>query len=217
MRALVVGAAPHPGEDAFYAALGRDHDLVVAADAAGEWLIGLGIVPDVVVGDFDSALPGAGERLVGAGSRVIRHPARKDETDLALAVAEARDAGASALTLTAAFSARLDHTLAAIGALARAAAIEAQAREPDMTIRTVRSPERPVLELALDRGTLVSVFAVLGPAEGVTLEGFAYPLAGAHLEPMAGLGVSNVLESPMGRIRIEHGTLLVVTPRTTGP
>jgi thiamine pyrophosphokinase len=213
MRALVVGAAPWPDADpVFYVRLACEHDLVVAADAAAEWLCELGVIPDVAVGDFDSARAGAPERLRARGISVRTYPRDKDLTDLELAVDEARAAGAGALTLTAAFSARLDHTLAALGLLARAADIAGMAREPGLTAWAMDGATRGSLELPIGVGETVSMMAMLGPAGNVTLSGMEYPLSGADLAPCSGLGLSNRVVSPPATITVGSGSLLVIAP-----
>ena len=210
MRALIVGAAPRPGSGTFYAALASAHDLIVAADAAGETLLNAGVRPDLVVGDFDSSQPGAAERLRHAGIRLEMHPERKDVTDLDLAALAARAQGADAITFTAAFSHRLDHTLAAFGTMARCADLAAEAVEPDMHAWVVDSVHRPSVELPVTKGTTVSVLALGGRAERVTLTGFEYPLLDAALEPLSSLGVSNVARGASLRAEVLGGTVLVI-------
>jgi len=210
VRALIVGAAWAPGADSFYAGLAADHDLVVAADAAAEQLLDIGVKPDVAIGDFDSALPGAIERLKATGVRVRAFPTSKDATDLDLAADATRAAGATSVTITGAFRARLDHTLAALGTLGRLADLSAVAVEPDLRMWVADGETRPTLTLALVPGTVVSILAIGGAALGVTLRGFSYPLEDARLEPVSGLGVSNVADAASQTVALSAGTLLVV-------
>ncbi len=58
--------------------------LVVAADSGAEHAVALGWSVDVLVGDLDSIGPELAARLEAAGTRVLRHPEAKDQTDLAL-------------------------------------------------------------------------------------------------------------------------------------
>ena len=210
MRALLVGAAWAPGADSFYADLAREHDLVVAADGAAERLLDAGVKPDLAVGDFDSALPGAVERLRAAGVHVRIFPTSKDATDLDLAADAARDAGASSVTITGAFRARLDHTLAALGTLGRLAELDATGAEPDLRLWVAGGEARRDLKLALAPGTIVSILAVEGAAVGVTLRGFVYPLDEARMEPLSGLGVSNVAGAASQSVSLSAGTLLIM-------
>jgi thiamine pyrophosphokinase len=184
---LVVGAAPLPGHEPFYRELLAAASHVAAADAAGEWCVGLGRVPDVVVGDFDGAREGAPERLSALGAAVEVHSPSKDETDLELAVARALATWDCPVVLTAAFSERIDHTLAALGALVRAGA-GARAEEPSWTAYVCR-PGEPQ-ELILEPGAIVSVVP-LTEAPLLTIDGAQWPLVGVPVPLLSGRGVSN--------------------------
>jgi thiamine pyrophosphokinase len=209
---LVVGAAPLAGHRAFYSELLAGAGSVVAADAAGEWCVALGRVPDVVIGDFDSAEPGAPDRLRALGVDVVEFPRDKDETDLDLAVAVARERAAGPLVITAAFSLRLDHTLAAFGTLTRAGS-GATAREPGWTA-WVCAPDTPC-DLDLESGATLSVLA-LGPADGVTMSGAVWPLVDAALPALGGRGVSNRADGGPVHVRTAHGTLVVMVQEEAG-
>jgi thiamine pyrophosphokinase len=210
MRTLVVGAAPVPGEYAFYNALLAEAHEVIAADAAAEWCVALGRVPDVAVGDFDSAEPGAAERLTALGVDVTCFPTDKDVSDLDLAVATARGRGARSVTLTACAHLRLDHTLAALGTLMGTADLDGELVEPEFAAWPLDADSRRVIHLVGPTGALVSVFSIGGTAEGVTLDGFRFPLDDAVLPPLSSLGLSNALRSSSASVALGHGRLLVM-------
>lgn len=203
---LVVGAAPAAGADDFYRGLLAAAGAVVAADAAGPWCASLGRVPDVVVGDFDSADPDAIARLERLGVCVERHSPDKDDTDLELAVRVARERWALPLCLTAAFTDRIDHTLAAIGVVLRAGA-GAWIAEPSWRAWPC-SPELP-LSVSLERGTTYSIVA-LGPCKGVTARGGRWELRDATLAPLSGRGVSNEAVGTPLTVEVGSGVLVVV-------
>lgn len=205
-RTLVVGAAPLPGHEAFYRGLLGRAEHVVAADAAGEWCVALGRVPDLVVGDFDGSKAGAAERLRALGSIVEAHPCDKAETDLELAVARALATWDDAVVLTASFTLRVDHSLAAFGALARAGD-GASAIEPGWTAHVAR-PAQPVT-LDLPPGAVVSVIALGGEAR-VSLEGARWPLREATMQPLSGLGVSNTALGGPFVVTVKKGIVAVI-------
>jgi len=203
---LVVGAAPSAHSDAFYRELLASAPTVVAADAAGEWCARLGRVPDVVVGDFDSAGHGAADRLERLGARVERHPEDKDVTDLELAVAVARERWALPVCLTAAFTDRFDHSLAALGLVLRAGA---GARIVEPSWRAWPCMAGAPLRLDLARGATYSLLA-LERCEGVEAMGGEWGLHDTTLEPLSGRGVSNVATGAEIRISVRSGSLLVI-------
>jgi thiamine pyrophosphokinase len=218
MRAVVVGACPEAGGDSFYRGLLAGYDLVVAADAGAEWCVGLGRVPDVAVGDFDSAAAGATERLRAAGSLVLEHPRAKVDSDLDLAVAAAIAQGASSLTLCACFGARLDHTLASVGTLVRAAvSATADAQEPSFAAWTLDAPSRARVELSIEPGATFSVLSI-GVARGVCIAGGEFPLEDATLPALSSHGLSNVAAHPRIAISVGSGSaVLIVQVRPGGP
>lgn len=209
MDAFIVGAAPVHGAEEFYREMLAGSPLVVAADAGAEWCVALGRVPDIAVGDFDSSSAGAVERLRDAGASVIEHPASKDSTDLDLALLSAREAGASSATFTAAFTARLDHTLAALGTLRDAADLAGRIVEPGFDAWLLAEGARESLTLDGRPGMLVSVIA-LERAGGVCLTGLRYGLQEADLDTMSGLGIGNEMALDVATIRLRAGALLVV-------
>lgn len=214
-HALVVGSAPVPGAEAHYGPLIRASDLLIAADAGLEVCLEAVRVPDVCVGDFDSTSPAALERAASLGAEVRRYPAVKDESDLDLAVLAARQLGANRLTIVAAFTGRLDHTLAALGTLSRAADLEAVAKEPEWRAFALEAEQRPTLRLTEPLGTVLSLMAAMGPAE-VSIGGVSYPLHHHDLAALSSLGLSNVASSAVQEVTVHRGACLVLVNALAG-
>lgn len=209
---LIVGAAPAAGADHFYRALLASAEKVVACDAAGEWCCALGRIPDIAVGDFDSATLGAAERLRGVGVDVRVYPREKDETDLDLALRAARETGCQKVVFTAAFTLRLDHTLAAVGTLLRASDMEVSVQEPGFFGVLADAAACPSVSFSTAPGQTVSVIA-LRAASGVSLTGLAYPLDNADLDLLSSLGVSNTASGGHVSVTLAEGTVLVLASR----
>ena len=181
----------------------RGEVLVIAADGGYRLAAEVFGAPDLLVGDFDSidALP--------VGVPIVRHPAEKDDTDLALAAEEAIARGATVLYIYAALGGRLDHTVANLQLLASLAA---------RGIRTPLCGADGTAVTALAAGQcasfsprlgIFSVFAFGGRTEGVTLSGVKYPLADAVLTPEIPLGVSNEFVGTAASVAVKKGTLLL--------
>lgn len=181
----------------------RDEVFVIAADGGyplAERVFGK---PDLAVGDFDSlgAIP--------EGVPVIRHPAEKDDTDLALAAEAAIERGATELCIYAALGGRLDHTVANLQLLASLVrrGIRATLFGADGIAVTALLAGQ-CATFSPRRGTL-SVFAHGGACEDVTLSGVKYPLDGATLFPTRPLGISNEFIGEGAQISLAGGILLV--------
>ncbi len=211
MKALLVCAAPAPGGAELVSRLALAADLVIAVDGGGSVCLDAGVVPDILVGDFDS-LPGSQlDDLVSRGVRVVEFPADKDETDLALALEVARREGVDRVVVTAASTGRLDHTLAVAGTLAAAADLRPQLREPELRGWVLSTALHPRLKL---KGTGATV-SILAPGWGATVSvrGVRWPLAKAELAPLSVLGMSNVIIDAAGAVIDVHaGTVLVLSP-----
>lgn len=191
---------------------GRRPDLVVAADSGADVALGLGYEVDLLVGDLDS-ISTAGRRAVQAGGGAVEaHPTAKDETDLDLAVRAAVHRGASEVVVLGGAGGRFDHVLAAALLLGvdhlRDTSITAVLGE---AVVTVVRPARP-RTVRGEVGSLVSLLAVDGPAEGVRTEGLVWALHGEELAVGSSRGVSNVLEATTAEVSVERGVLLVVQP-----
>ncbi len=187
----------------------RDGDLVIAADAGYLHLAAQGIKPDLVVGDFDSL------GFVPQGEAIVRHPARKDDTDTLLAIKLGLERGYRRFHLYGCLGGRLDHTVANLQALGYLCAHGARGfligdRE---TATLMRNTSLRFRDSA--RGTL-SVFAHGGEARDVTLDGLSYPLDRAVLTPDFPLGVSNEFTGVPATVQVGDGALLVVWSGTPG-
>lgn len=184
-----------------------DVDYVIAADSGLDTAEHLGLTADLVVGDLDSVDPALLDR---PGLEVDRHPAAKDQTDIALALDRARDLGARAAVVVSGGGGRLDHALANLLVLAspQYAQVRVRALIGDADVAVVRHHHT----MAAPAGTVVSLFAVDGPAHGVTTEGLRYPLRDEVLDPLSSRGVSNEFVGGPAAVRVGRGVLLVIRP-----
>lgn len=211
MIALVVAGGDTPRQHLRLPAV----DLVVAADSGLDNAVALGVHVDVVVGDMDSVSSEALARAEADGVDVMRHPAAKDETDLALAMRLAIERGANRIIVAAASGGRLDHLLANIGLLASDQFADQQVElvGDDERLWVVRTPTAAVptpTTIEVERGTTVTLLANGGDAIGVTTSGMRWELVDAVLEAGSTLGVSNIAEVDNPTVRVSGGVLLAL-------
>jgi thiamine pyrophosphokinase len=185
-------------------------DLVIAADSGLEQAAALGLVVDVVVGDFDSVDPDALAAAVRAGVAVERHPTAKDQTDLELAVLAAQRRGATRVVIVGSSGGRIDHDLANLMLLGSSVYAPLHLEAIGAGGRVVAVHDR--IEIGGAPGDLVTLLAVAGPAHGVRTQGLRYPLHGETLEPGSTRGVSNVLVEAVATVEVAAGALLVLLP-----
>lgn len=180
--------------------------LIVAADSGADTAVGLGLRVDVVVGDFDSVSPAG----AAAAPEQRRFPPDKDATDLALALAEARDRGAQSLSVVGGSGGRLDHLLANVATLAgdELASLRVDALMGSARLWVVRRRET----IRGSVGDLLTLLAHGGPAVGVRTSGLRWALEGETLEAGSSRGVSNVFAAPEATVSLESGVVLAIRP-----
>ncbi|MBE0416514.1 MAG: thiamine diphosphokinase [Coriobacteriia bacterium] len=213
--ALVVCAAPQADADVFYRQLITAHrGLVIAADAGGGVCLSHGRVPDLLVGDFDSIGSDVLEQVKASGAQLRRSPAEKDVTDLDLALEAVRDLDVGHATVTAAWSARLDHTLSAIGSVFRHTELTIDLVDPDMAGWILDAEGRCSMTLS-GPGAIFSLLALDDKAL-VSCSGARYPLESATLGALASRGLSNVVLETPAIVRVDRGRLLVLSHSVSG-
>jgi len=212
---LLVCAAPLPGHGGFYRDLISGYPGRVIAVDAGAGLCQLaGRMPDVLVGDLDSVTPEVRAASESAGVRVLLAPADKDFTDLDLALSTAITAGEERVLVTAAWSGRLDHTLAAAGSVLADSPLTIDLVDPRTAGWVLDSLRRRSVSLE-GPGSTFSLLAV-DPGVRVTCTGARYPLRSAALRPLSSLGVSNVVLEGGATVIAEQGRVLVLTHAVGG-
>ena len=182
--------------------LGVDSGLDAALDA--------GLRPSGLIGDLDSVSE-EGLAWATAHATVARHPTDKSQTDTELALAFAADMQPARLTMIGGGD-RLDHTIAAVGALSAGHLTNVPVLDAWWNghhLDVIHGPGRR--DLHLERGSLLSLLAI-GPAcHGVDISGVRWPLDKHKLDPVVGLGMSNEVIDPDGvvPVSVSAGVLTV--------
>ena len=177
-------------------------DLYLCADAGVRLAQALGIVPDRIMGDFDSL----GD--VPAGENVEAFSPEKDDTDILLAAKYALSAGCSRLIFYGALGGRLDHMVANLQMLRFLADRNAQGILVDyahwITLQRGGTASYPRRE-----GMYFSLFAMTERCEDVMLEGVAYPLCHGVFSNAFPLGVSNEILAETAKVTVGKGSRIL--------
>ena len=209
MKAVIV-ANGQPADPAADRAHVPADALIIAADGGADYCRRLNRVPDVIIGDMDSIARDPAASKEFAAAEIIRHPARKDATDLELAVRLALEKGARSLVILGGLGGRWDMSLASLflPALPELAGISVRLIDGRQEIlllsgrRTVVFQGKP--------GDTLSLIPAGGDVSGITLTGLEYPLEAATLRQGSSRGISNVLLRESATVSIESGTLICV-------
>lgn len=181
-----------------------ENALVICADCGYRHAKAQGIVPDVLMGDFDSYTDEFPENC-----EIIRHPAEKDETDTMLAVYCGRDRGCTEFHIYGAFGgARIDHSISNIQMLHHMAENGLHGILYDGTTKIT-------VQLAGTKryrrtNGYLSVFSLTDACMGLTMQGTKYPLNDAMLCNTFPLGTSNEILAEYAEISLQSGALLIV-------
>lgn len=186
----------------------RDDDFFIFCDAGLSHAGGLGVKPDVVVGDFDSCEPGDLEWWKER-SEIIQLPREKDDTDTMFAVKLAVERGYCDFVLLGAMGGRFDHALGNVSILLYLNELGKKAvLIDDYSIMQIAGKEPLYIE---DSCSYFSVLTVAGNVSGVNIKNAKYPLENARLAPDFQLGISNeVLPGKVAEVSVDYGQVLVV-------
>jgi thiamine pyrophosphokinase len=186
-------------------------DRLIAADGGAAHCLALGLTPHLVIGDFDSIAPADLDALQRAGAQLVRHPARKDQTDLELALETAIREGATDVTILGGLGGRWDQTLAnlLLPTLPWLAQARVEIADGRQTIRYLRGPGQ--MALSGHSGDTLSLSALGAGAQGITTTGLEYPLTGGSLQPGSTLGISNTFTGPQATITLDSGLLIILS------
>ena len=184
---------------------------VIAGDRGLEALYQLKIIPNHVVGDFDSVSPEILE-FYKKQPKIIFHTynAEKDNTDTDIALKLAIQMKSSEITILGALGKRMDHALANIHILkdALGANIPCQILDEHNRIYLVNTEK--TLEKDKVYGKYISLIPLTSTVEGLTLKGFKYPLNKYNLPIGTSLGISNEIIEDIAHIEMEKGILIVI-------
>ena len=206
MKCLIVTAGEQP-EYELLAAYTKDADLVICADGAADTLMAHSIIPDVLIGDFDSADSASIAFMEASGAALMRLEVDKNETDTEAAVALALESGAEEIVVLGALGRRLDHALGNLGMLLKADRAQVPCRIID-ALHEITAAHGD-FELHGNPGQTVSILP-LGGDIIVTATNLKYPLEKLLLRCDASRGISNILLDSPAALHIEGGTALII-------
>lgn len=222
--------------------LKKNKTRLIAADRGLEFFMAHGIIPDVVIGDFDS-LSEEGKDYLGISDRretdseipyggmtdwkvqkgsgegkkeieVVRLRPEKDDSDTQSAMNYAIRTGAKEIAILGVTGKRVDHLMANFGLLILAQNQGASVILVDCYNYMKLVPSGTVLKKDEQFGKYVSFFQLGGDVAGLTLEGFKYPLNKYHLTAAdSGLTVSNEIAGETAVVTYESGNLLMIMSR----
>ena len=190
--------------------------FLIAADRGLEALVSLGLRPNAVIGDFDSASKETIDQVNSFEKEdditVIRLNPVKDDTDTEAAVRFALENNKEPgdIYILGGTGSRMDHILGNISILGLG---------KDFGKKIILLDENNRIELLFEGRTIlkeeafgdfVSLIPFGDEVTGLTLKGFKYPLKNGTLKGFNSLGISNEIVSKEAHISFDSGVLIMV-------
>ena len=201
MKALIICAGDDNDSEVLkeYA---KNSDYIICADGGYNIALNAGIVPDLVIGDFDSC-----SNYVDKGEKIVL-PCEKDETDTQYSVRYAIKKGADEIVIYGAFGGRLDHTYANIALLSECLEnkVSAVATDGKTFCKMVDSK----IKLNGKKGDFISVFSFSDISRNVSIKGLKYEIDNCNLKKSDIFGISNEFLDSEAEITVEEGKLLII-------
>ena len=179
------------------------YDFIIAADGGYEALLQIGVTPDVLIGDMDSLsvhLPSA--------VKTVRHPVKKDKTDMQLALEYAEKLGYTDFDIYGGTGGRQDHTFAnyCLQYGAKLRGLNTKLISRDCYSLMVKDE---TVQLCGRVGAGASVFA-FGDGATVSIRGLLYEGESIRLTPDFALGVSNSFKEEQAELNVLGAVLVII-------
>jgi len=179
-------------------------ETIIAADGGANSAYILGVVPNYIIGDFDSIKPKVKEYYSGK-SEIIKYE-RQDDTDVEKTLKFAIEKGYETVYLIGGTGDRMDHSICNLGIVlkfySRIKIILLHGKtilhpySEDVTLKTI--PNETISLYAFDDKTLI------------TSEGLKYPLNNATLRFGESESTSNVALSDEVNLKISDGIIFII-------
>lgn len=189
-------------------------DQIIGVDGGALWLLNEELPIDLAMGDFDTIGELGVARLTQKNIHIEKYGAEKDYTDTELAIEFALSRLPTEITLFGGLGSRFDHSLANLQIAWRVFKSGIKIKVIDTTNALQFTDHHLTID---DSYPFVSLLPFSQQVNGVTLDGFKYPLKDAALGWGASLGVSNELTGKKGTITVKSGDLLVIQAKDKHP
>lgn len=208
-RCIIIGA----GELNVSKILVREDDYVIAADGGYIYCKALEIVPDLILGDFDSIGEKEAEELAGIQKidpkRLIVLPVEKDDTDMLAAIRAGLQEGCREFHIYGGQGGRVEHTIANIQCLKYLKECGAAGYLIDDSGMILVAKDETIRFHEETKG-LLSLFSMGDRAEGVTLSNLKYELQDAVITNSYPIGISNEFVGKEASVTVKSGTLMII-------
>ncbi|MGN1317505.1 MAG: thiamine diphosphokinase [Lachnospirales bacterium] len=185
-----------------------DNAYVIACDGGLNHCRKMMIVPDIVVGDFDSVKERDKIFFEELGVERIVYPRKKDLTDMEIGINLALEKGSDEIYILGGLGCRFDHSLANLHILVNpiTRGVKACLVDEHNIITLVKDS----IDIKGSVGQTVSLIPLTTEVTGVTTKNLEYSLFNKTMRMGSSLGVSNVMTDDTASVSVKEGYLIVI-------
>ena len=214
---LIVGGSPEAVSHTTLSTCVQSADYLIAVDHGADACLAAGVIPQLALGDFDSATPETVSWLKEQQIPCMKFNADKYDTDLALALKSAeyeaiRKDSKLSLTVVSTSGGHLDHQLVVLGLLAtwaKTGKAAVRVVENDFEMRFLAAGQVDSWQLnSDDAGKKISLVALSEECE-VSETGMRWNLNHEKFTLLGDDGISNIVEANDACVTCNKGCLLV--------
>lgn len=207
MKAVIISGGKAPSDILLKSEI-EDSDIIICADSGADCLYSNKIVPNYLIGDFDSINLEVLEYFKNSSCEIIKYPSKKDFTDTFLAVEKAIQLNASEIVLLGCTGSRIDHFMGNINILNYCL---------NNNIKSTLKDDNNVVFLKgqsfiLKKGgyKYFSLLAFNDTIHGLTLNNAKYKLDNYNLTIGDSLTISNEFIYESSNVKFNSGTMVVI-------
>lgn len=207
MKAIIVTGGNKPSKKLLNSYI-KSGDLIIGADKGSEYLYDYEIIPNIILGDFDSISEEKLKKIEEKQVEIIKFPPEKDYTDTEIAIMEAIKRGADTIYLFGGLGTRADHSLGNIGLLLTTKNKGARLLIVDDHNKMYLADKN--MSLNGSQGEIISFHALSDVVKGFEIRGAKYNLNSYDMHLLDPRAVCNeFIDTPIN-IKYESGELLII-------
>lgn len=211
MRAIIVSGGTSPSEKLLKSYLKED-DIIIGVDSGCNTLYKLNIMPNLILGDFDSIDKDVLNYFLSKEVNLERYSSHKDYSDTHLAYRRAKEIyKVSEILMFGVTGTRLDHTLGNIGLLFNGLKDNINIQIIDENNRMFIVDKSSVIKK--EEGRYVSFHALSEDVENFTIRGGKYDLTNYDMNLLEPRAICNEFLDGDINITFSEGIILVMYTR----
>ena len=196
----------------FLGKIASEANYIICCDGGAGFAAQLGLVPHLIVGDFDSLDADIKAYYENKDVTFAEFPIEKNATDLEIAVEMALLKSPAEIVILGGYGGRADHFLGNIQTLVMAAKADTKAIMVSPATKAFVIDK--FAEIPRENYNYISLVPLEAEVSGITTTGLKYPLRSDVLHIGTTVGISNEFVDSVATITVNGGLLLAICTRT---